>query len=217
MTVHQKKKTSRALVRARRVKKASMEAVLGREGWTGYESSMRQGLRELDETAETKRRGTYASKPLLSRSLAGDDDDEDENRNNGQLSEREAWAEKVEGIWNDVLEADSRAGKPRITLPGFPIQVVKVKIARDFGHHKIFWDLAEGDTPPPESLLRQLHQARSKGFNARVVLLKTTAERLKRHEGYLRAGLAKRLPMRRVPEVRWQHVSEMSTAMRLEL
>lgn len=66
MTVHQKKKASRALVRARRVKKASMEAVLGREGWTGYESSMRQGLRELDETAETKRRGTYASKPLVS-------------------------------------------------------------------------------------------------------------------------------------------------------
>ena len=66
MTVHQKKKTSRALVRARRVKKASMEAVLGREGWTGYEASMRQGLRELDETAETRRRGTYASKPLVS-------------------------------------------------------------------------------------------------------------------------------------------------------
>lgn len=33
-----------------------------------------------------------------------------------------------------------------------------MKIARDFGHHKIFWDVAEGDTPPPESLLRQLHQ-----------------------------------------------------------
>lgn len=59
----------------------------------------------------------------MSRSLAGDDDDEGENCNNGQLSEREAWAEKVEGIWNDVLEADSRAGKPRITLPGFPIEV----------------------------------------------------------------------------------------------
>lgn len=34
-----------------------------------------------------------------------------------------------------------------------------VKIARDYGHHKIFWELSDVDTrPPPESVLRQLYQ-----------------------------------------------------------
>lgn len=65
LTVHQKKKTSRALVRARRLRNASMATVLGGEEWTGYEATMRQGLRELDDTTEVKRRGTYASKPLV--------------------------------------------------------------------------------------------------------------------------------------------------------
>lgn len=65
LTAHQRKKASRALVRARRLRHASLATVLRGEEWTGYEGSMRQGLRELDETAETKRRGTYASKPLV--------------------------------------------------------------------------------------------------------------------------------------------------------
>lgn len=66
LTVHQKKKTSRALVRARRVRNASIEKVLGEEEWTGYEATMRQGLRELDDTTEVKkRRKTHASKPLV--------------------------------------------------------------------------------------------------------------------------------------------------------
>ena len=43
-----------------------MATVLGGEEWTGYEATMRQGLRELDDTTEVKRRGTYASKPLVS-------------------------------------------------------------------------------------------------------------------------------------------------------
>lgn len=66
LTVHQKKKTSRALARARRLRNASMATVLGGEEWTEYEATMRQGLRELDDTTEVKRRGTYASKPLVS-------------------------------------------------------------------------------------------------------------------------------------------------------
>lgn len=68
-TVHQKKKTSRALTRARRLRNASMATVLSGEEWTGYEATMRQGLRELDDTTEVKRRGTYASKPLVRRSV----------------------------------------------------------------------------------------------------------------------------------------------------
>lgn len=44
---------------------------------------------------------------------------------------------------------------PAATLPA---QVVMVKIARDYGHHKIFWELSEVDTRPPESVLRQLYQ-----------------------------------------------------------
>ena len=36
-----------------------------------------------------------------------------------------------------------------------------MKIARDYGHHKIFWELSDVDTrPPPESVLRQLYQVR---------------------------------------------------------
>jgi len=65
LTVHQKKKTSRALARARRLRNASIATVLGGEEWTGYEATMRQGLRELDDTTEVKQRGTYASKPLV--------------------------------------------------------------------------------------------------------------------------------------------------------
>lgn len=29
----------------------------------------------------------------------------------------------MEGVWNEVLQADSRGSKPRVTLPGFPIHV----------------------------------------------------------------------------------------------
>lgn len=43
---------------------------------------------------------------------------------------------------------------------------------------------------------RFLGQARSKGYNARAVVLKSTAERLRKREGYLRANLAQRIPMR---------------------
>lgn len=48
------------------MRESSMATVLSGEDWTGYEGTMRQGLRELDDTAEMKRRGTYASKPLVS-------------------------------------------------------------------------------------------------------------------------------------------------------
>lgn len=40
-------------------------------------------------------------------------------------------------------------------------QVVKVKIARDFGHQKIFWDFTKGATRPPGTLLRQLHEVKT--------------------------------------------------------
>jgi len=33
-----------------------------------------------------------------------------------------------------------------------------VKIARDYGHHKIFWEMSDIDTRPPDSVLRQLHE-----------------------------------------------------------
>lgn len=67
LTVHEKKKVSRALMRARRVKDGSIATVLSGEDWRAYESSMRQGLRELDENSvEMKGQGTYASKPLVS-------------------------------------------------------------------------------------------------------------------------------------------------------
>lgn len=36
-----------------------------------------------------------------------------------------------------------------------------VKIARDYGHHKIFWELSDVDTRPPDSMLLQLHQVQS--------------------------------------------------------
>eukprot|EP00752_Nemacystus_decipiens_P002438 g2295.t1 len=212
LTVHQKKKTSRALERARRARNASMATVLSGEDWTGYEATMRQGLRELDDTTEVKRRGTYASKPLVS-ATPKDGEDGDVDR----LTELDAWAARMEGVWNDVVEADARGSRPRVTLPGFPIHVVMVKIARDYGHHKIFWELSEVDTRPPESVLRQLYQARKQGFNARAVVLKSTAERLRKYEGYLRANLARRVPMRRVPEVRWLHISEMPLSLQMEL
>eukprot|EP00903_Cladosiphon_okamuranus_P010903 g10299.t1 len=212
LTVHQKKKKSRALARARRVRSASVATVLSGEEWTGYEATMRQGLRELDDTTEVKRRRTYASKPLVSATPK-----DDENDNADRLLELDAWAERMEGVWNEVLQVDARGSKPRVTLPGFPIHVVKVKIARDYGHHKIFWELSDVETRPPESVLRQLYQARKQGFNARAVVLKTTAERLRQYEGYLRANLARRVPMRRVPEVRWQHISEMPLSLKMEL
>ncbi|CAN0302439.1 unnamed protein product [Pylaiella littoralis] len=191
LTVHQKKKTSRALVRARRVRNASIVTVLDGEEWAGYEGTVRQGLRELDDTTEVKRQGTHASKPLVSAAAHGDEDEDGD-----RLSQRDAWAERMEGVWNEVLQADSRGSKPRVTLPGFPVHVVMVKIARDYGHHKIFWELSEVDTRPPDSTLRQLYQARQRGFSARAVVLKSTAERLRRGEGYLRASLARRVPMR---------------------
>ncbi|CAM9630267.1 unnamed protein product [Hapterophycus canaliculatus] len=173
---------------------------------------MRQGLRELDDTTEVKRRGTYASKPLVS-ATPKDDEDGDDDRS----AERDAWADRMEGVWNEVLQADSRRSKPRATLPGFPIHVVMVRIAKDYGHHKIFWELSDVDTRPPDSVLRQLHEARKDGFNARAVVLKSTAERLRKYEGYLRSNLAKRVPMRRVPEVRWHHVSDMPLSLQMEL
>ncbi|CAM9785801.1 unnamed protein product [Ectocarpus sp. 6 AP-2014] len=212
LTVHQKKKMSRALVRARRLRNASMATVLGEEEWSGYEATMRQGLRELDDTTEVKRRGTYASKPLVSAAPQADKNDDGR-----LLSERDAWAERMEGVWNEILQADAKGTRPRITLPGFPIHVVMVKIARDYGHHKIFWELSDVDTRPPNSVLRQLYEARKQGFNARAVVVKSTAERLRKYEGYLRANLARRVPMRRVPEVRWQHVSEMPMSLQIEL
>lgn len=43
---------------------------------------------------------------------------------------------------------------------------------------------------------RLISQARKNGFNARAVVLKSTAERLRKYEGYLRSNLAKRVPMR---------------------
>ena len=49
--------------------------------------------------------------------------DEEEEEDNRILSARDAWAENVEGIWNEILQADSLATKPRIVLPGFPIEV----------------------------------------------------------------------------------------------
>lgn len=49
--------------------------------------------------------------------------DEDEDADDGRSLEREAWAERVEGVWNEILLADSRLGKPRVSLPGFPIEV----------------------------------------------------------------------------------------------
>lgn len=57
--------------------------------------------------------------PLQVSRLFEDDDDGVD----GRMSELEAWADKVEGIWNDILQADSLAGKPRVSLPGFPIEV----------------------------------------------------------------------------------------------
>lgn len=54
----------------------------------------------------------------MSRLVEKDDDGVD-----GRMSELEVWADRVEGIWNDILQADSRAGKPRVSLPGFPIEV----------------------------------------------------------------------------------------------
>lgn len=40
-------------------------------------------------------------------------------------------------------------------------QVVMVKIARDYGHHKIFWELSDVDTRPPDSVLRQLYEVKT--------------------------------------------------------
>lgn len=55
-----------------------------------------------------------------------DDGDDDVDR----LSDLGAWAERMEGVWNDVLEADARGSKPRVTLPGFPIHVRQAKTER---------------------------------------------------------------------------------------
>lgn len=56
-----------------------------------------------------------------------DDDSHDLNK----MSELDAWAERMEGVWNEVLQADSRRGKPRVTLPGFPIHVRERKTSHD--------------------------------------------------------------------------------------
>lgn len=50
-------------------------------------------------------------------------DDVDDEIDDRRASQHEAWADQVEDIWNEILIADSRAGRPRVTLPGFPIEV----------------------------------------------------------------------------------------------
>lgn len=70
LTVQQKKKVSRALARSRRAREASIATVLDGETWPGYEGPMRKGLRELDEMDGMRKRGTYASKPLVGRGSA---------------------------------------------------------------------------------------------------------------------------------------------------
>lgn len=47
----------------------------------------------------------------------------DENEDGKLLSEQDAWAERMEGVWNEILQADTKGTRPRITLPGFPIHV----------------------------------------------------------------------------------------------
>ena len=74
------------------------------------------GLRRLHRTPALSPSLVPASKVSAA---PKDDEDDDVDR----LSELDAWAERMEGVWNDVLEADARGTKPRVTLPGFPIHV----------------------------------------------------------------------------------------------
>lgn len=66
-------------------------------------------------------------------------------------------------------------------------------------HHSTFRASDMFRLHPSAHLLRVLHlhpKARKQGYNARAVVLKSTADRLRKNEGYLRANLAKRVPMR---------------------
>lgn len=47
-----------------------------------------------------------------------------EEEENNRMSALEAWADTVEGVWNEILHADAVSSTPRITLPGFPIEVM---------------------------------------------------------------------------------------------
>lgn len=60
------KKNERALVRARRVRDESMASILREDDWSAFnKGSLKQGLRELDGPADSRKRGNYASKPLV--------------------------------------------------------------------------------------------------------------------------------------------------------
>lgn len=53
---------------------------------------------------------------------------EEEEKENNRLSALEAWADRVEGVWNEILHADAVSSTPRITLPGFPIEVMILNV-----------------------------------------------------------------------------------------
>lgn len=59
----------------------------------------------------------------------------DENDDGKLLSERDAWAERMEGVWNEILHADAKGTRPRIMLPGFPIHVRQNKESRKVQEH----------------------------------------------------------------------------------
>lgn len=50
-----------------------------------------------------------------------------------------------------------------------------VKIARDYGHHKIFWEMADIDTRPPDSVLRQLYEVQPKTSTVGIICLRCLA------------------------------------------
>ncbi|CAM9982014.1 unnamed protein product [Choristocarpus tenellus] len=94
-----------------------LEASALAQEWTGYEDLIRQGLHDLGgPTGSGRRDGNYVKLPLAT----ADEDEEDEIR---REQAQEAFASDVERVWSKIFFEDSRAGMPKATLPGFPIEV----------------------------------------------------------------------------------------------
>lgn len=43
------------------------------------------------------------------------------------MTQQEVWARDIQHAWNEILHADSVAGVPKASLPGFPIEVMEVE------------------------------------------------------------------------------------------
>ncbi|CAM9951383.1 unnamed protein product [Discosporangium mesarthrocarpum] len=188
--------------RPSRDRERKLEASAIAREWNGYEDMVRQGLHDLEGPSVSSRRdANYVRQPLVS--------EVDEEKEEIKLEQtRKTVTDQMERVWNRILLEDSRASTPRVTLPGFPIEVGDVKVSRDFRHQTVYWCLSQRFARVPQALSEQLDKANKQGYDPEAVVLKAIAKRLEKSKGFLRTTLARRFPMKRVPEVNWCHLSK---------